>query len=257
MLGWIKKKIKRLNLSLKHKQERWKTKILLRKLYLHYRKTHIIGASFSQYGQDLFIKTFFNYKPQKEEYFFVDIGANDGFALSNTYGLEKDLVQKWKGILIEADPDIFQECIKNRPNTPKYNVALCNTDGEVEFMQIQGPQMLSGIVSEYSQEHLERIYREIEECNGSYEIIKLQGAKFSTIMKNFPEVREIDYLSIDVEGGEMAILKSIDFDQHKILVIGIEDNYPETSGIEKFLCEKGYKKIARLGCDSFFELKMA
>lgn len=121
-------------------------------------------------------------------------------------------------------------------------------------MAISGyAQMLSGIVSEYNEEHLKRIHREIKECGGSYEIVKMQGARFDTIMAKHSDIDEIDYLSIDVEGGEMKILKAIDFSKYKINLLGIEDNYPKTSGISEYLASKGYKEIARLGCDRMFK----
>lgn len=256
MFKFFVKKFKRLLVSLRHKKERWRFMVYALKALRFYKETGIFGPIFSQYGQDLFVKVYFYNKSPKKEYFFVDIGANDGIMFSNTCALECEGPQKWKGVLIEADKNVFEQCVKNRANTDKYNVALCNIDGEVEFMAIQGSaQMLSGIISEYSKEHLENTYKAIERTGGSYEIVKMQGARFDTIMKNYPDIKEIDYLSIDVEGGELKILQSIDFDKYKIILVGIEDNYPEASGIHEFMSAQGYKKICRLGCDSFYERK--
>ena len=157
------------------------------------------------------------------------------------------------GVLIEADSNVFAKLLENRPNpkVAKHNVALCNTDGEVSFMQITGyAQMLSGIVDEYDERHLERIKREIKEYGGSYEIVKIQGAKFDTIMRNQP--RRIDYLSIDIEGGEMKVLESIDFNKYDIRLIGVERNY-DSLGVANLLEQKGYVKIMQLGCDEFYE----
>lgn len=212
--------------------------------------------SYSQYGQDLYVKYYYSKKVKKDCYFYVDIGANDGVTLSNSFFLEQSQDQLWKGILIEADPNVFQKCLENRKsdNTYKYNVALCNTDGKVDFLQIEGPlQMLSGIVEEYNPKHLEGIQNNIKQCGGKMEIIKMNGAKFATILAKHPEIQEIDYLSIDVEGGEMQILESIDFSAIKINLIGIEDNYPQDSGIKDFLHNRGFREICRLGRDRFFE----
>lgn len=215
----------------------------------------INGKSYSQYGQDLFVKNYFLRRPKKAQYYFVDIGANDGIKLSNTYMLEHSLDQNWSGLLIEADSAVFARLLQNRNSNKntKYNVALCNTDGIVEFMQIDGPQMLSGIVSEYDPRHVERIKAEIARSGGSYKIVKMQGAKFTTILKNHPTIHTIDYLSIDVEGGEMKILESIDFSSIKVTLLGIEDNYPDNSGIGEYLMQVGFREIARMGCDRFFE----
>ena len=58
----------------------------------------INGKSYSQYGQDLFVKNYFLRRPKKAQYYFVDIGANDGITLSNTYMLEHSLDQNWSGL---------------------------------------------------------------------------------------------------------------------------------------------------------------
>ena len=138
---------------------------------------------------------------------------------------------------------------------PKYNVALCDFDGEVEFLQISngGPQMLSGILEAYDERHLAWIDRELAANGGQKKVIKCKAARFETIMQNHPEIGRIDYLSIDVEGGEMKILGAIDFSRFDIRLIGIEDAYPDSSGIREFLAQKGYREIAALGCDRFFE----
>nr|WP_300446755.1 hypothetical protein [uncultured Helicobacter sp.] len=55
---------------------------------------------------------------------------------------------------------------QGKKNT-KYNVALCDRDEEVEFLQVEGAaQMLSGIVGEYDAKHLSRIESEIKAAGG-------------------------------------------------------------------------------------------
>ncbi|WP_066387104.1 FkbM family methyltransferase [Helicobacter himalayensis] len=159
------------------------------------------------------------------------------------------------GILIEADNAVFQALLKNRPNpkTAKYNVAIYNKDKQIKFMQISGyAQMLSGIISEYDPHHLKRIENEITQYGGSYEIFEMQGIRFDTLMHKHPDITRIDYLSVDVEGGEKSILESIDFNAYHIQLIGVENNYKD-SWIKNFLSKQGYRKIIELGCDEFYE----
>ncbi len=77
---------------------------------------------------------------------------------------------------------------------------MCDRDEEVEFLQVEGAaQMLSGIVGEYDAKHLSRIESEIKAAGGQY--YKIQGMRFDTLMAKHHDTTEIDYLSIDVEGG--------------------------------------------------------
>jgi len=57
-------------------------------------------------------------------------------------------------------------------------------------------------------------------------------------------IKHINYLSIDVEGTEFEVIKSINFDETFIDVIGFENNYNDTTApIIKYLEEKNYKVI--------------
>lgn len=66
-------------------------------------------------------------------------------------------------------------------------------------------------------------------------------------------VTVIDYCNIDVEGGEMNVLESIDFSKIKIRVFTIENNYG-TNVVRNFLKPLGYKLIGKLGADEVFAL---
>ena len=62
----------------------------------------------------------------------------------------------------------------------------------------------------------------------------------------------IDYLSIDVEGGELEILNSIDFDFYKIKVISVENNYPKEIVFNDLLREKGFHYFDNIGVDEIY-----
>ncbi len=65
-------------------------------------------------------------------------------------------------------------------------------------------------------------------------------------------IKHINYLSIDVEGGEMDILESIDFNLYKIKVLSIENNYPNEINYEKFLSNKDFCYIDNVGVDEIY-----
>lgn len=73
--------------------------------------------------------------------------------------------------------------------------------------------------------------------------ITVNTKKFETICDEH-DVKHIHYLSIDVEGAEFDVIKSINFDKVFIDVIGFENNYPDVSiPIVKYLEEKNYHVI--------------
>ena len=63
----------------------------------------------------------------------------------------------------------------------------------------------------------------------------------------------IDYCNIDVEGGEISVLKSIDFPKTIIKVFTIENNY-NTKDIRNHLKPFGYSLITKIAGDEVYEL---
>jgi hypothetical protein len=120
---------------------------------------------------------------------FVDVGAYDGVATSNTLCLESDF--GWTGLCIEPDPDAFRHLAGVR-NCHCINVAVADKPGEV-VIQPTGrtcPALpLGDIIDRY-----------------------------------FPPNVVIDYLSIDIEGAEMSALRTIDFSRRQVRTITIEHN---------------------------------
>jgi len=161
---------------------------------------------FSQYGQDKYIiEELFKEMPGG---FFVDIGANDGFAISNTYALEKKL--GWTGIAIEPILRVYEKLKQNR-SCLTINACVSELDGDVDFFELEGDtEMLSGIFSKYDKRHLERIERESVGGDGGKRVIRIPSITFNTLCKNH-NVTKIDYLNIDTEGAEYDIIASIDF----------------------------------------------
>ncbi|CAL8093448.1 unnamed protein product [Orchesella dallaii] len=54
---------------------------------------------------------------------------------------------------------------------------------------------------------------------------------------------EVDYLSLDIEGAELSVLKTIPFDKVSIKVITVEINNGQEADVTQFLKEHGYKKM--------------
>jgi FkbM family methyltransferase len=189
-----------------------------------------------QIYQDLIAYLLFKGKPDG---FFIDIGANDGISISNTYVLEN---LGWKGICIEPQPDVFIELEKNR-RCDCYNVALFSQASDsMEFLQVkQDPGYKNAInggsgikgVMPYNLKKKLKNYGEIK-------TIKVKTMAFAEIMKNYPGINYIDFMSIDTEGAEMNILKMIDFSKYHFGLIAIENNTPRDT-MQKYMRQRGYE----------------
>jgi FkbM family methyltransferase len=201
----------------------------------------------SQWGQDLFLdkEIFKGYRNG----IFVDVGAHDGVTINNTLFFEKE--RGWTGINCEPLPEVFSKLQHNRPNCENLNVAINETDGTAEFMYNNGyTEMLSGLVNHYDKRHTDRLNHEIKHMGGCTQIIHVNTKKLSTVFTE-KSITHVNYLSIDVEGAEYAVIKSIDFDKVFIDVIEFENNYNDTSlPIIEYLQTKEYK-VVKYGPDIF------
>ncbi|MEI0559862.1 FkbM family methyltransferase [Brachyspira intermedia] len=198
----------------------------------------------SQFDQDFLAYLYFN---GKRNGFFVDIGAYDGVDISNTYLFEQ---LGWNGICIEADPNNFQLLKKNR-KCDCYNLAMhSKSDEKLEFITSSNASTLNVLKSQASDSHIERM--KSAENQKELKTIKVNSITFNDFMsRNYPDIKYIDFLSIDIEGGELIALKTIDFNKYSFGLITVENNFEEGVLIN-FMKEKGYKVLIDIGLDILF-----
>ncbi len=198
----------------------------------------------SQHHQDEFVV---NYYKSKQRGVFVDIGAHDGISLSNTYVLEKEL--NWKGICVEPMEHEYKKLIECR-DAICYNCAIYDHNGVEKFTMLEHdgyPDMLSGISKDISIVHMGHILSEGGRMGAKRKIIEVPTRILNEILEE-NNIFEIDFLSIDVEGAELKILQSIDFDKFKIKLI-IYENGENDQPIREFMRSKDFSFIRRLGID--------
>ncbi len=208
-----------------------------------------IPGYFSQKGQDKYLNE--NLFKGKRSGFFIDIGAHDGISFSNTYFFEKNL--EWKGICIEPNPDIFNKLIQNR-TASCLQLGISSKNEKQKFLKGSGYmiEMYSGILSTIDERHRQRIEKEITQFGGNINIIEIECKTLQNILDRY-QIKYIDFISIDVEGGEEEVIKSIDFDSVIIAVIVIENNF-NNKEVGHYLIKRGYEHIKKLGRDDIFKL---
>lgn len=210
----------------------------------------------SQIGQDKFLnEQVFNFK---ENGFFIEVGASDGIKYSNSLFFEESL--GWTGICIEPNPSAFMELKLNR-ECFVHECAIDIDDGFADFTKNVGyTEQLSGITKYYDPRQLSRIAEWIDgnaddggvvNESGSSTTIKVATRRLDSIL-NEHQIDYVDYISIDVEGAEISVLKSIDFDAVYVDVIGFEVNWSEPAlDTIEFLSSNGFVKLANVGHDIF------
>jgi len=205
---------------------------------------------YSQFGQDKYV--FESFFKDKKDGIFVDVGAYDGVVMSNSKFFEDTM--NWKGICIEPIPEIFEKLQKTR-KAKCIHGCISNTEGVAQFFHITSEKccvgMLSGLLDKYDPRHMHRAKRETDEADERYEVINVPCYLLNNILEE-NDIYHIDYLSIDTEGGELDILKSIDFDKFDIEIIGVENNFNDPM-FQQFLKTKGYVLIKHLGCDEIYK----
>ena len=191
---------------------------------------NIFDKSYSQLGQDLEVIKFYN---NKENGFFIEIGASDGIELSNTYLLEKQY--KWKGICCEPIPSRFEKLVANRRNSICFNEAVYNQSGLTVTLDIANHNdILSGI-----SEHIDK-HKSFVDLNKTS--IQVQTISLLDVLNNANAPLFIEYMSLDTEGSELEILQNFDFEKYTFGLIDVEHNYvePRRTKIMSLLLSKGY-----------------
>ena len=194
----------------------------------------------SQDGQDKYLDT--SVFKGMENGVYVDVGAHDGKTINNTLFFHK--YRNWVGINIEPIKSVYDQLVLNRPADININVAVCSTDGTANFIQNSGyTEMISGLASYYDTRHTERLAYENKHTNSTTAMITVPTQRLETIFDQY-NIKHVDYLSIDVEGAEFEVIKSINFDKVTIDVIGFENNYNDVSiPIVEYLEARNYHII--------------
>ncbi len=217
-------------------------------------KHRLVGApadpfgltSYSQEGEDMVLRRFVG---DKLNGFYVDIGAHHPKRFSNTYYFYK---LGWRGINVDADPLLIKEFDSTRPDDINIACGVGNSNEELTFYVFDEPAINtfdSALAQERVAKHGYRIVREE----------KIAIKKLDLILNEFlPTGQKIDFMSVDVEGKDLEVLKSNNWLKYRPRFLLVE--CLDTSSLEKVLVDGvtsylkgvGYKPIAKSLFTVFF-----
>ena len=166
--------------------------------------------TYSQHGEDDLV---FNYIEKKKFGRYIDIGAGTPKEINNTYMMYQ---MGWEGLLIEPSPILTPLLSKARPKDILYRGALLDYTGEVTLCtkNCYGITEASWIYGSHK-----------ARARGDGFTVKEFQVKCTTLpklIKRYPQFKEPDFVSIDVDGNEDHILRTINFEVFKPTLILME-----------------------------------
>ncbi len=202
-------------------------------------------AFMSQAGQDAVVDRYFN---QMEGGTFIDIGGYDGVTGSNTVFLEK--WRGWSGVLVEPVAANLERAKKARSCTC-LELAVSAEEGKASFLTVtEGFTQMSGLSDSYDPGVLEKV-----RANPRHKetMIEVATKPLATIL-NEAEIPHPDFVSLDIEGGELSALKAFPFADHRVGVWAIENNTGDRA-IHDLMRGHNYDLIDFCGQDEIYALR--
>jgi len=194
--------------------------------------------AYSQEGEDLILLRLFE---GKRNGFYIDVGAHHPKRFSNT-----NLFYKlgWRGINIEPNPESFNQFLKMRPRDINIQLGVSDQTGLLKYYYFNDPALNTFDTS---------VVESREKLDGVIPIKtqEIPVDRLDTILlKNFPAGLAIDFMTIDVEGFDYAVLQSNDWTRFRPKIILVEAlRMPIEKSLDgeihQFMKSKGYELCAK------------
>lgn len=203
--------------------------------------------SWSQEGEDQILQRIFE---RKKNGFYIDVGAHHPRRFSNTFLFYK---RGWRGINIDAMPGSMRAFRKTRPRDLNLEIGIGEQEGTLEYFMFNEPA-LNGFSRDLS-------YKRSAEDSGyriktvvNVDVLPLR----EVLDKYLPIDQVIDFMSVDVEGLDLQVLKSNDWERFRptytlVEILGSSFHRIDQSDIGQFMREAGYVPFAKCMTTVFFK----
>lgn len=166
--------------------------------------------SYSQEGEDMILRRLFE---KQIKGFYVDVGAHHPKRFSNTFFFYKN---GWRGINIDAMPNSMCLFNKIRPRDINIEIPISDKKQKLKYYMFNEPA-LNGFSKELAEKR---------DGKNGYKIISVKDIDTSTLekilKKHLPYGQKIDFMSIDVEGLDLQVLKSNNWRQFRPKFVLVE-----------------------------------
>lgn len=192
--------------------------------------------SYSQEGEDMILRRLF---VKQKTGFYVDVGAHHPKRFSNTFFFYK---KGWSGINIDAMPNSMSLFNKIRPRDINLEIPISDKKQKLKYYMFN-----EAALNCFSKELAEK-----RDGKDNYKIISEKEMETSTLEeileKHLPYDQEIDFMSIDVEGLDLQVLKSNNWRRFRPKFVLVEIL---SSSIKDIANSKEYKYLAGFEYDFF------
>lgn len=172
---------------------------------------------------------------------FLDVGANDGITLSNTYALT---LCGSDGTLIEASPVAFKRLQKNYTGKPHTLISAALTDFNGEITLYESGEHLgkgdSSLLSTVVPGEMSRWKKE------KFTPVKVPAINFDTML-GLSKIKTFDFISLDVEGVEVDILPQMDLRALGCSLLCVEYNGKDQQWYDNLILPQGFKLLHKNG----------
>jgi FkbM family methyltransferase len=213
---------------------------------------HDLNPAYSQTGEDLILSSYFF---KKDKGFYVDIGANHPKKFSSSYLF---YLRGWQGVCVDPWPQAQGLFEKFRPQDVFVNCGVANEDDNLDYYCFK-----SSLMNTFSPAEAKVLESDPDEGCRLVEVKKIQVRKLKDILdeqKDFMAGRQIDFMNIDVEGGELAVLESNDWAKYLPQFIAVEIHGFNVAEAEKFavhnyLVAKEYSLVGKTQLTAIYKYK--
>lgn len=201
-----------------------------------------IITSYAQNREDIILAALLS---GVENGFYVDVGAADPFEDSVTkYFYDRG----WHGINIEPNEKMFKRLDADRSRDINLKVGVDNKGKNRTLRVYSGAGYGLSTISELTKKEYENKTESIH--TKEFEDVEIETKPLREIFKD-NEVKDIDFLKIDVEGAEDEVLRSNNWAKYRPKVLCIESNHIHKDWHE-FITSQGYKQVYNDGLNDYF-----
>lgn len=198
---------------------------------------------YSQFGEDRVLAKIF---AGVRDGFCVEVGANDGVNDSNTYYFEQ---LGWECVLVEPNPDLCRS-IRETRRAHLFECAVSSKTGTALLNIAEGPGRAHGVSS--LGDRAEAASR-IAAFGFTSRELRVPTRTLDDLLRETGSVRGLSFVSIDVEGHELEVLKGFSLEEWKPAIIIVEDNSNfEDRSVGDYLRAFGYVPFHRTGVNDWY-----